>query len=314
MKKSMFLFLFWVTAISSAHAFQIITKSYESFSSNVPAHGMTFPESKIYRFPYTGWIIEATGEVVNGPWQLLHHGWAFNIDRKDTTCPALPLAIYATGREHISVRLPRGFGLPVKKGERWRMGIAKTLMFHNDDDVSYPNVKFRITFKFFVPENQEEEKRITSLRSLFLNLGSAPHIPSCSSHSTYWIQPGEQIDRFQHPIKVLHPFKIVFLGAHLHNFARTIRLLVNGKEIWRATPATDSEGKIISIPTTFNEQGIALRTGDEIMLESKYTNPTGEPVDAMGIVGMGVIYSGKSSPLQLSPPSKNRKEEPHHPH
>lgn len=300
-----------------ADAVQIITESYETDPVDVPAKGMKHPQSKIFMFKHDGWLIEAIPEIVNGPWRLLHHGWAFNTDRKDTLCPALPQALYATGREHIHVRFPEGYGLPVKKGEHWLMGPNGTVMLHNDDSLAYKDVRFRLTLKFYVPESGD--KPLVSVKPMFLNLGEEPHLFTCTTGATYWIQPGEQIDKWSREIVVKVPFKIVVLGGHLHDYSDYIRLTVSGKELWKTSPILDSKKRILNIPTYLDADGIPVKAGDKLMLETKHTNPLNKPVDAMGIVGMGIVMEGSGIPLDMpSPnelPKKEKKpEEEHHHH
>lgn len=303
-------FVFWVFGfahVNTANAAKIITESYESNPGDVPAHDMIFPKSEVFEFKQDGWIIEEIPEIVNGPWRLLHHAWAFNLDRKDGLCPLMPQAIYATGREHIHVMFPEGYGIPVKKGEKWAIN---TLMLHNDDDVPYKDVRFRLTLKFYVAE--EGDKPLTSLKGLFLNMGESPHLFTCMTGATYWVKPGEQIDKWLKPIKVKHDFKIIFISGHLHNYADYIKVSDNGKTLWKGAPVLDAQRKILGMPIYLDAKGIQVKKGDMLMLETKHTNPTNKKADAMGIVGMAILMDDGVTALEMPkelPPSMKKKKD-----
>ncbi len=303
------LLIFFASALlltaNVANAAKIITETYDSHAGDVPAHDMIFPKSDVFEFKYDGWIIEEIPEVVNGPWRLLHHAWAFNIDRKDGLCPLLPQAIFATGREHIHVRFPEGYGIPVKKGEKWAMN---SVMLHNDDDVPYKGAKFRLTIKFYVAE--EGDKPLTSLKGLFLNLGEEPHLFTCMTGATYWVKPGEQIDKWLKPIEVKHDFKIIFIGGHLHDYADYIKLTADNKLLWQITPELDAKRRILNIPIYLDPEGILVKKGTKLMLETKHTNPTDKPTDAMGIIGMAILMDDGVTALEMPkelPPSMKKK-------
>lgn len=304
---SFFAALFFVLSVTGAHAAKIITESYESNPGDVPAHDMIFPKSDVFEFKQDGWIIEEIPEVVNGPWRLLHHAWAFNLDRKDGLCPLMPQAIYATGREHIRVVFPEGYGIPVKKGEKWAIN---TLMLHNDDDVPYKDVRFRLTIKFYVAD--DGDKPLTSLKGLFLNIGEEPHLFTCMTGATYWVKPGEQIDKWMKPIEVKHDFKIIFIGAHLHDYADYIKLTADDKLVWQSSPILDAKRRILGIPIYLDGNGILVKKGSKLMLETKHTNPTDKKADAMGIIGMAILMDDGVAALEMPkelPPSMKKKDD-----
>lgn len=370
------LFVALVTAglVSPGGAYRIVTRDYETAPTTVPAHSHAEVKVKSYPIEEDGWLVEATPMLINGPGYMLHHGIAALVPGEASFCgQQIPATLlWGAGREHNTLMLPNGFnlpdrayGIPVKKGQRV-LFAGEGVMLYNPDDQDYPDVKFRITAKFYVPEEGDPPLKDLEILPLFLtqrpnihagqfcpqykeevsryieeyrrlhpeealegsfesteahHFEAAGHDHGHAAHSkegghgavTYWIPPkSSKVDRWMLPAEIGSDFDVYAALGHVHDYADYIKLYRNGEEAWAAPLVKDSTGRVVGLPVHL-KPGLSFQKGDEIVLETKYTNPHDFPVDAMGIVVLLVHRKGEGElvkfpdKLQLPPVEQAKK-------
>lgn len=325
------LFVFYFTLLPAAHAARIFSEEYETPPVVVPANGMAKIPSQIFTVPVDGWVIQAHWDVLNGPSYLLHHAWAITLEGKNYLCGGPGSAIFATGREHQRLLTPSGYplsegvyGKKVRKGLKFEIG--RVVMLHNIDPFPYKDVKVRLTVLYYVPE--EGDKQPTELDVLMMNIGPEPHTNVnfwCrnllgGNTSEYLIPPKTtKTDKWKEELVVKRPIKVGLIGVHAHDYVQYVRLLVNGKEAWRAPLVKDDRDHLVEIPFAYNP-GLTIKNGDKLNIEAQYKNPTDKPVDAMAFIFVIYEKDGDELPVEIPPvpkeplPKDESMPEDHHHH
>lgn len=205
--------LFFLCMAFSAHAFayRIVTKDYESLPAVAPAHGHAKIQFKAYPVEENGWLVEATPIIINGPGYLLHHGILALMPTDESFCgQKLPGSLFwGAGREHETLFLPNGFnlpdkayGIPVKKGQSI-VFFNGAIMLYNPDKQDYPDVKFRVTAKFYIPGAGDPP--LKDLKVIPLTLSKRPSI-----HAAQWCpQYKQQVKDYREKFVTMHPEEVI---------------------------------------------------------------------------------------------------------
>lgn len=362
--------------VGPGQAYRIVTRDYETAPTVVPAHGHAEIKMKSYRIEEDGWLVEATPMIINGPGYMLHHGIAALVPGEVSFCgQQIPATLlWGAGREHNTLMLPNGFnlpdrayGIPVKQGQRVLL-TEGGVMLYNPDSQDYPDVTFRITAKFYIPEEGDPPLKNLEILPLFLtqrpNIHAGQFCPQYkeevgryiedyrrlypeevlqgafesteahhftaghdhghgghAAHSkegghgavTYWIPPkSSKVDRWMLPLEIGSDFEVYALLGHVHDYADHIKLYRNGEEVWAAPIVKDGSGRVVALPVHLRP-GLEFRKGDQMVLETRYTNPYDFPVDAMGIAVLFVHREGEGElvrfpdKLQLPPLEQAKK-------
>src|SRR5215203_6309183 len=101
-----------------------------------------------------GWItrirpdlVYTNGKVPGVDVIHLHHGVWLNLSRRDATAPGLPERFFAAGEEKTRMRLPKGYGYPIKGSDK----LFLNHMIHNLTPV--PTKVYMVYEIDFIPAN-----------------------------------------------------------------------------------------------------------------------------------------------------------------
>jgi plastocyanin len=171
----------------------------------------------------TGYITHMRAHVVDKqgrdiPIQrlMLHHvlftnRGRFDGDRHDGTCPGIPRERFmGTGEEHQVLDLPPGYGIPIRKADRWM--AAWMLMNHRQKrDVGY--IQYDVTV--------ETSKELTPVKAYWLD------VTDCRGHVYYNVPGGGAPGSTYHKTVVWRPpfdGRLVAGGAHLHGGTKSMKV------------------------------------------------------------------------------------------
>jgi plastocyanin len=203
---------------------------------------------------------------------FLHRG-AHRGDRHDGTCPRLPRErFFGTGEEHQVLQLPRGYGVPMNKKDRW--SASWMLMNHKPHrDVAY--VEYDVTV--------ETGHALTPVKAYWLD------VTKCGG-GVYWNEPGGRAagSTYSKRITWRPPFdgRLVAGGAHLHGGAQSMklfqqrcggRLLVDSKPlygmpddpVYHVLPVLHEPGPI-NTSWFMSRRGIPVVKGEPIRVSGDY--------------------------------------------
>jgi plastocyanin len=171
----------------------------------------------------TGYITHMRAHVVDRqgrdiPIQrlMLHHvlftnRGRFDGDRHDGTCPGIPRERFmGTGEEHQELALPPGYGVPIKKGDRWM--AAWMLMNHRKQrDVGY--IQYDVTV--------ETSRKLTPVKAYWLD------VTDCGGRVYYNVPGGGAPGSTHHKTVTWRPpfdGRLVAGGAHLHGGTKSMKM------------------------------------------------------------------------------------------
>jgi plastocyanin len=128
--------------------------------------------------PVDGWIVgfrpdlvTASGEVPRVDVIHLHHGVWLNLARQDVTRPGLPERFFAAGEEKTRMRLPRGYGYPVKGSDN----LLLNHMIHNLTPV--PTKVYMVYEIDFVPADSAGARGMRSVRPVWMDVKNGSQYP-----------------------------------------------------------------------------------------------------------------------------------------
>jgi hypothetical protein len=220
-------------------------------------------------------LVDSRGRRVTIRDVMLHHIVFHRMRRSNVrgACTSRTMEpFYGTGEENQSLRLPRGYGYPVRAGDRWRM--ASMLMSHS---LRRMNVYIRYTVTV------DTSPRLTPVRAFWVRANG------CSNGIGYGVAGGRgagAVDRRNFDWKVPISGRIVAAGGHLHGGAKDMwlsqprcrgrRLLDTAPAfalprhlVYRARPILHEPGPI-DTRWFSSRQGIAVRRGERLRLSATY--------------------------------------------
>ena len=224
------------------------------------------------------YVADARGHPIPIQRLMLHHVLfkdlgARNGDRHDGACPGIPRErFYGTGEEHQALALPEGYGVPIRRTDRWQ--ISWMLMNHRQQgDTGY--IYYRVTV--------DTTRRLTPVKAFWLDVtgcrgpvqysvrgGGRPG--STSSKRIAWTVPANG--------------RLVAGGAHEHGGAKDVRLYqtrcgnrqlpdsrplygLPSNPVYHVLPVLHEPGPINT--TWFStRKGIPLRRGERIVVSGDY--------------------------------------------
>jgi len=76
------------------------------------------------------------------------------------------------------------------------------------------------------------------------------------------------------------------MWAHLHAYAQWLKLeeVDRDRLIWIAQPTLGADGQVAVMPFWSSPSGWRVTPTATYRLTTRYDNPTGQPIDAMGVV------------------------------
>jgi plastocyanin len=174
------------------------------------------PEVNGYITRMRAHVVDKRGRDIPIKRLMLHHvlftnRGRFDGDRHDGTCPEIPRERFmGTGEEHQLLDLPPGYGIPIRKRDRWM--AAWMLMNHRQTrDVGY--IQYDVTV--------ETSKKLTPVKAYWLD------VTDCGGR-VYYNVPGGGAPGSTHRKTVTWrpPFdgRLVAGGAHLHGGTKSMKM------------------------------------------------------------------------------------------
>jgi hypothetical protein len=223
-------------------------------------------------------VVDRNGRDIPIQRVMLHHVLFVNRgvrdgDRHDGSCPSLPRErFYGTGEEHQELRLPPGYGIPIRKKERWT--AAWMLMNHRQKrDRGY--IEYDVTV--------ETSKRLTPVKAYWLD------VTDCDGHVYYNLRGGGAPGSTDSKALIWRPpfdGRLVAGGAHLHGSAQSMklyqercdnRLLVESRPlygmpdnaVYQVLPVLHEPGPI-NTSWFSSAEGIPVKGGEPIRVSGDY--------------------------------------------
>jgi plastocyanin len=223
-------------------------------------------------------VVDRRGRDIPIQRVMLHHVLFVNRgvhdgDRHDGSCPGLPRErFFGTGEEHQELRLPPGYGIPIRKKDRWT--AAWMLMNHKQDrDRGY--IEYDVTV--------ETSKRLTPVKGYWLD------VTNCRGHVYYNLRGGGAPGSTTSKTLIWKPpfdGRLVAGGAHLHGSAQSMklyqercdnRLLVESRPlygmpdnaVYHVLPVLHEPGPINTSWFT-SAEGIPVKGGEPIRVSGDY--------------------------------------------
>lgn len=216
------------------------------------------------------------------------------------------------------VELPRGFGFPLVAGEPlefftmvinknvdevpFTVRVRTAVEYWRDDDLADPPVPlFRRRIFTFVEANaggghhgghgHHEAAAGTASRAPSAAAGATlGHDSDGRTYTMHWLVPPgrhEYRSRITGQLRLPFDTTVHYATAHLHPHGASIALvdMATGESLFRlaAHPYTDRQG-IEEMESFSSVEGLRLERDRDYELVTVYVNPTGEPIDAMGIL------------------------------
>jgi plastocyanin len=224
------------------------------------------------------YVADARGHPIPIRRLMLHHVLFKDLgardgDRHDGACPSIPRErFYGTGEEHQTLALPDGYGVPIRRSDRWQ--ISWMLMNHRQQgDRGY--IYYRVTV--------DTKRKLTPVKAFWLDVtgcrgpvqysvrgGGVPG--STSSKRTTWTVPANG--------------RLVAGGAHEHGGVKDVRLFqtrcgnrqlpdsrplygLRSDPVYHVLPVLHEPGPINTSWFT-TRKGIPLRKGERIVVSGDY--------------------------------------------
>jgi plastocyanin len=223
------------------------------------------------------YLVDRHGRPLSVKRLMLHHVLFTELgrrtgDRHDGTCPDIPRErFYGTGEEHQVMHLPKGYGIPIHKHDRWQ--AAWMVMSHQSrDDRAY--IKYEVTVT---------RRKLTPVKAFWLD------VTGCHGPVQYDVPGGGEpgtTDTKPWTWTIPANGRLVAGGAHLHGGAQGVRLrqpacgdreLVTsrplyglpGNVVYHVTPVLHEPGPIAS-SWFMSRRGIPVSKGEKIRVEGLY--------------------------------------------
>jgi plastocyanin len=219
---------------------------------------------------------------------------AFTAFDSKTTIPALGERFYAAGEERAKMRLPEGYGYPLKADDKWAMTLM--LMNHRSrTDTAF--VQYKVTY--------DTEAR-TPVRPYWLD------VRNCAVDPIYNIPGGgERGSRHRRSFRwsVPEAGRIVAGAGHVHGGAKNVSLnrgscrLYTSRPTWGAPehpfynvrPVLHEPGPVSM--TGFNTaSGFPVGKGERLRLDSTYDNS----LPHTRVMGIMIVYFAKDAAARSS--------------
>lgn len=177
------------------------------------------------------------------------------------------------------IRLPEGYGFPVKKGEIYRVnGMLQSNEENTDKSLG---IEFSVDF---VPRSSGPLKDLEHLSRRVKPTGDeqALYVPT---HDGVWWVPPKTMKRysrgFQAPDSRVH-----YMMFHVHRFARAVSIVRSdtNEKIYGARVLGDKHDHLLPMPVFSSHEGLPLKAGVPYRLVVIYDNPTDKPIVAMAAV------------------------------
>jgi plastocyanin len=255
--------------------------SMGGFNVALPKAPVRAPGVDGYVTGMTASLVDARGRRITIRDVMLHHVVFHRVagPRGGYQCSPGGEAIYGTGEENQQLRLPRGYGYPLRRGDRWR--ITAMLMSH-----SLRHVRAYVQYRVTVVTG----RRLKPVRAFWVRASG------CGAQVSYPVEGGgppgsENVRAFDWHV----PFngRIVAVGGHLHGGAKDMflsqprcggrRLLDTAPRFgmpdhlyYRAKPILHEPGPV-DTRYFLSRTGIPVRRGETLRLTGVYESERPHP-------------------------------------
>jgi hypothetical protein len=267
---------------------------------DLPAGTVVEPPASLGEFPLNGSIYGFHAELLDGhgrqlPLDLLHHMNVMEPNERELFLP-ISRRVLASGKETGEVRFPwLLFGARVHTGEN----VLANVMLHNPTAESYHGVRVRLVLDY-VPEHRPWP--LFSVLPWQLDVGFPV------GDKSFDLPPGRSERSYEGSPAV--PGKLVVIGAHMHEYGRTIELwdATAGRMLWHGEPIPAQSGDMRAVPVTkfWGLKGIGERITPDHRYRVRviYQNPTDQtiPAGGMGVIG-GLFMPDRNAVWPATNPS-----------
>jgi hypothetical protein len=256
-------------------------------------------------------VVDRRGRAMPVQRVMLHHivyknAGRYRGDRRDGTCGGRNESFYGTGEENATLRMPRGYGYRIRKGDRWRTGWM--LMNHRGRrDVAYIRYTAVIDTSRRLRNVKPYWLRVTRCRSArdpIYNVPGGGPPGSIHVRSTRWRVPVSG--------------RIVAANSHVHGGAIGMaltqpacgrRVLLRSRPLWglpghpyyHVLPVLHEPGPI-GTDWVRSRRGIPVARGERLGVTSMYDNERLH-TRVMGIMHVYIAPASRSSAAARRRPS-----------
>jgi len=212
--------------------------------------------------------------------RLVHHLNVIHLGRRQLVEPVFERT-FAIGQETGKVVLPPSIGVRLERGSP----LAVHLAWENMSDADLEDVTLELAIHY-LPANTVPAPR--EIHPVPLDVAFTP-----GGSNSFDLPPGASVfgREFRFPISG----RVLGLGAHLHDYARSIRLedVESGKVLGILHTRADSTGRVQGIERIIYGaygEGLRIRKERTYRVVAEYDNPTGQVIPLGGMAIMGAIF------------------------
>ena len=235
----------------------------------------------------------------------LHHGVWLNLARPDITSPGIPERFFAAGEEKTHMRLPKGYGYPVKASDR----LLLNHMIHNLTPV--PTKVWMVYEVDFVPARSRAARGMRRVRPMWMDVENG------SAYPVFNVEKGSgRNGKYTYPNHASKPYAgraranewvvdrpgvLVATAGHLHPGGLYTDMKVRRRG--RTAPLFRSVAKYfepagavswdVAMTGTRHDWRVKLRKGDVLSTSATYDTSRGAWWESMGIM---VAYMANGGP------------------
>jgi plastocyanin len=235
----------------------------------------------------------------------LHHGVWLNLARQDVTLPGLPERFFAAGEEKTHMRLPRGYGYPVKATDP----LLLNHMIHNLTPI--PTDVYMVYEVDFVPKGSRAARGMRAVRPVWMDVENGKTYPvfnvrKGSGRKGRYTYPNDARNPYANRPKanrwvVDRPGVLVATAGHLHpgglhtdlkvrRGRRTAPLFRSVAKYFEPAGAVSWDVAMTGTPANWR---VKLRRGDVLSTSATYQTTRGAWWESMGIM---VAYMANGGP------------------
>jgi plastocyanin len=235
----------------------------------------------------------------------LHHGVWLNLSRQDATAPQIPERFFAAGEEKTHMRLPKGYGYPLRASD----GLLLNHMIHNLTPI--PTRVYMVYEVDFVPRGSRAARGMRAVRPIWMDVQNG------SAYPVFNVEKGSgRNGRYTYPNHATRPYGngrpanewvvdrpgvLVSTAGHLHpgGLYTDLRLRRNGRRahLFRSVAKYyEPAGAVswdVSMTGTRRDWKVKLRRGDVLSTSATYDTRRGAWWESMGIM---VSYMANRGP------------------
>jgi plastocyanin len=226
----------------------------------------------------------------------LHHGVWLNRSRRDATMPGLPERFFAAGEEKTRMRLPKGYGYPIRATD----SLLLNDMIHNLTPT--PTQVYMVYEVDFVPHGSPAARGIRPVRPIWMDVQNGSLYPvfnvrkDSGRHGRYTYPNDSPSASARRPARnrwvVERPGVLVAAAGHLHpgGLHTDLKVRRRGKtaQLFRSVAKYfEPAGAVswdVAMTGTPNNWHVKLRRGDVLSTSATYDTRRSSWWESMGIM------------------------------